>query len=120
MQIFTERDELQAGTGFMLSLGEAVDIFVKRGYRASFIPCEDHFQNSNQTKIFPNDLCIDRVMRIENTSDPADTCILYAISVPKLSEKGLYIEPYGVYHDNLSPELRLKLRETTSEKKEPI
>ena len=111
MATFQNNEELKAGTGFMLSLGEVVDNFVKEGYSSSFIPCENHFENAKHIKILPEELCIDNVVRIENTSDPDDSCILYAISVPKLGEKGLYIEPHGIYHDNLSDNLRNKLCE---------
>jgi hypothetical protein len=41
-------------------------------------------------------------VRFENTSDPNDQSILYAISSPKHGIKGLFLESYGIYTEEVS------------------
>lgn len=104
--IANARDELKAGTGFMLQLREGLERLEKEGYTENLIGAYDHFEcHSGEVKLFPVDFKVDCVMRFENTSDPDDQSILYAISSNDGKTKGAYVESYGLYHDELSPEM---------------
>lgn len=97
------KDMIRAGTGEMYGLREAIDALEKKGYTKSLIPSYDHFTcSSNTIKLYPRDIFFDEVLRFENTSDPDDQAILYAISSLTDDVKGIYIESYGLYHDDLS------------------
>lgn len=100
----------QAGTGFMLSLTDSIHEFEKKGYTENLVPRFDHFESrSGQVKLYPDDLKIDKVLRFENSSDPDDQSIMYAISSGDL--KGLYVDSYGLYHDELSPAILDRLKQ---------
>ncbi len=101
-----DEEELQAGTGFMIQLADIVRDLEKKGYDLSLRPCGDHFQSLQVPPIYPDDFNLDHIRRFENTSDPDDSAILYALSIPKLNRKGLFIEPYGIYHEDMSQSLR--------------
>lgn len=105
------QDELKAGTGFMQSLSEAITHFQAKGYKENIICCVDHFRSQcRKVKVFPSEINVMDVQRFENSSDPDDQSILYVISVPSKNIKGLYIESYGLYHEDQSDELRKALR----------
>lgn len=96
-------DSLKAGTGFMSPLTDWVRKYTEQGYTRNLVPCFDHFEcQSGLFKIYPQDFVVDHIERIDNTSDPDDQAILYALSVPDMNLKGLYIDSYGAYHDDLS------------------
>jgi hypothetical protein len=93
----------EAGTGFPITLAETLLPLQKNGYVDNLIPRYDHFEaRLGQIKIFPEDFVVDQMIRFENTSDPDDTAILFAISSPKHQVKGVYVDSYGLYHDDLS------------------
>lgn len=109
----TERsnDILEAGTGFMVSLSDAIHNLVKQGYTENLTLKVDHFEcGDGKYKIYTQEFEVDKVLRFENTSDPDDQSILYAISVPKHGIKGLYIEAYGIYQDEQSPDMIEKFK----------
>lgn len=88
--------ELKAGTGFMRTLSEEIDFFEKKGYVENLSATFSHFEcRSGRYKIFPFDLVVDKILRFDNSSDPNDQSIMYAISCPRLGIKGIYIEAYG-------------------------
>lgn len=104
--IANSKDELKAGTGFMLELREGIAFFESEGYTENLIALFDHFEcQSGAVKLYPKDFKVDGVMRFENTSDPDDQSILYAISSNDGKIKGAFVESYGLYHDELSPEM---------------
>ena len=106
VMIANAKDELKAGTGFMLQLTEGLTFFESEGYTENLIACFDHFEcQSGAVKLYPSDFKVDGVMRFENTSDPDDQSILYAISSNDGKIKGAYVESYGLYHDELAPEM---------------
>ena len=93
----------QAGTGFMPQLASAIRKLESEGYVENLVPKFDHFEcRSREFSIFPPNITVDRVVRFENTSDPDDQSILYAISDHTQNLKGLYADSYGLYHDELS------------------
>lgn len=109
---FTSLDILEAGTGFMQSLSEMIHNLEALGYVENLGQCGNHFEaRTGKVKLFPEDFVVDKMYRFENTSDPDDTAIIYAISSPKLGVKGVYIESYGIYQDDLSPEMLERLKQ---------
>lgn len=103
-------DIIVAGTGFMIDLATAIRKLEKQGYIENLVPMYNHFEcRSGRYKITPKDFTVDKMVRFENTSDPDDQAILHAISIPRLKLKGLYIDSYGLYHDELSKEMLDKL-----------
>ncbi|MGZ3649804.1 MAG: phosphoribosylpyrophosphate synthetase [Bdellovibrionota bacterium] len=100
----TANNMQQAGTGFMGSSSEAIKELQKRGYTEDFSPKFDHLEaHSGQEKIRPDEFEVDEILRFENTSDPNDQSILYAISCPARGLKGTYLESYGLYQNDYSP-----------------
>ena len=107
----SEEDELEAGTGFMPQMRYGISKFENLGYIENLIAKYDHFEcRSGQVKLFPNEFQVDKFMRFENTSDPDDQSILYAISSNDGKIKGTFIESYGLYHEDLSPEILEKFK----------
>lgn len=106
----TSESILKSGTGDISPLTEKIKNLEAKGYIENLIPRYDHFDCQNGTvKLYPNSFTIDKTIRFENTSDPEDQSILYAISSEEFDLKGIYIESYGLYHDDLSSEFLQKL-----------
>lgn len=102
----TERDMLKAGTGMMMTLVQGIRELRDRGYKDDLVPHYDHFSAcSGKIMIYARDIIVDDILRFENSSDPGDTSILYALSDRAGHIKGLYVDSYGTYHDDLSPEI---------------
>lgn len=111
-------DILKAGTGFMQNLTEAIRKLEEAHYKENLVACYDHFEcQVGKVKIFPEDFVIDKVMRFENTSDPDDQSVLYAITAPQKDIKGIYIESYGTYHESFSEPMLKHLKESILEKR---
>ena len=64
---------------------------------------------SLKIEIRPEDFKVDKIYRFEGMSSTDDNSILYAISSKK-ELKGLLVDAYGVYAENISEEMRKKLR----------
>lgn len=105
----TSLDIMEAGTGFMLSLSDMLHQLEKNGYKENLGARGDHFEYNSGKKLFPRDFVVDRILRFENTSDPDDTAIVYAISSADQAVKGIYVESYGIYQDDLSTEMLKRL-----------
>jgi hypothetical protein len=98
-----QKDIQKAGTGFMLQPIEAMRELESKGYDKNLVLKFDHFEiDSGHEKIYPDEFEIDEFVRFENTSDPNDQSILYAISSPKHGIKGLFLESYGIYTEEVS------------------
>lgn len=107
-----DRDILEAGTGFMMSLYQMVTQLEHNGYSENLGAKGDHFEaRSGKIKLYPKDFVVDKMLRFENTSDPDDQAIIYAISAPQLGVKGVYVDSYGIYQESISPELLRALRQ---------
>jgi hypothetical protein len=106
------KDILEAGTGFMLCLSEAIHDLENQGYTENLTLKVDHFEsNSGENKIYTQDFDVDKVIRFENTSDPDDQAILYAIRSDNKGLKGLYVEGYGINQDEQSKEIIEKFKQ---------
>lgn len=89
--------------GPSLHLAEAIKEFQVKGYKENLTPSYDHFYfGPDKIEIYPHEIFFDEVLRFEDLSDPDDQSILYAISAPGKKIKGLYVESYGLDHDDLS------------------
>tara|TARA_B100000949_G_scaffold128856_1_gene113632 strand:+ start:258 stop:551 length:294 start_codon:yes stop_codon:yes gene_type:complete len=64
---------------------------------------------SLKIEIRPEDFKVDKIYRFEGMSSTDDNSILYAISSKK-ELKGLLVDAYGVYAENISEAMRKKLR----------
>ena len=93
----------------MLQLLDTVKTLQRKGYCGNLVACFDHLC-CDGVDLYPSEIYFDQVIRFENASDPADQAILYAISAPSKKIKGLYIESYGLYHDELSPSILRRLQ----------
>jgi hypothetical protein len=104
--IIRAEDELEAGTGFMLQLAEGIQRLEILGFTENLSIRYDHFEaRSGEVKLYPGDFKIDGMLRFENSSDPDDQSILYAVSSRDGKVKGAHVESYGLYHEELSPEM---------------
>lgn len=93
-----------AGTGDMQCVAEAIKELKAKGYVHNLMLAYDHFKTEDdKIKLYPKDIFFDEVMRFENTSDPDDQSILYAISSTADDVKGICVESYGLYHEDISP-----------------
>jgi hypothetical protein len=109
-------DISKAGTGFMASLSETIRKLENDGYKENLTPCFDHLScRVGEIKLYPEDFVVDKVVRFENSSDPDDQSILYAVSSDTHGVKGLYVESYGLYHESLSKEILDKLSKKKAE-----
>jgi hypothetical protein len=103
---------LKAGTGYMVCLSEIIRELQNEGYTDNLVPAYDHLCcRSGEVRLYPDDLKIEKMVRFENSSDPDDQAILYAITCEAQKIKGLYVDSYGFYHDDLSPEMLKKFKE---------
>ena len=64
---------------------------------------------SLKIEIRPEDFKVDKIYRFEGMSSTDNNSILYAISSKK-ELKGLLVDAYGVYAENISEAMRKKLR----------
>ena len=91
------------------TLSEAINDLINKGYTYDFnlnhkgIKC-----NSLKIKIHPEDFEVDEFYRFEGMSSTDDNSILYAIS-SKNGIKGLLVDVYGMYSENLNEKMIQKL-----------
>ncbi len=91
------------------TLSEAVNDLAKRGYVYNFnIACDAIECRDIALKLSPGEFEITEFYRFEGYSDPGDEEIVYAIESAQ-GVKGVLVNAYGVYADELSDELVQKL-----------
>ncbi len=90
---------------------EAVADLQQRGYTYN-LSLENKCLLCDEREIYlhPRDFEVDEVYRFEGNSDPGDESVVYAISSPKHSFKGILVCAFGAYADLDSPELLNKLQ----------
>lgn len=108
-----------------MSICEALAHFERLGYDKNIVPRFDHFEiRDGKEKLFPRDFVVDDFFRFDNSSDPDDQAIVYAISSPTHRIKGVFMEGYGLYQEEFSKEmidqLKLHYRLKLDSKAEPI
>tara|TARA_R110001592_G_scaffold146479_3_gene370540 strand:+ start:839 stop:1129 length:291 start_codon:yes stop_codon:yes gene_type:complete len=91
------------------TLSEAMN-GLKAEYTYDFNICLGHIEcNSLKLKLHPEDFEVDKMYRFEGMSSTDDNSVLYAIS-SKRGIKGLLVDAYGVYAENISEAMRKKLK----------
>lgn len=92
------------------TLSEAINDLLKRGYTYDFNLDQDCLQcESLKIKINPEDFTVDQSYRFEGMSSTDDNSVLYAISATN-GMKGLLVDAYGVYAENINEAMRKKLK----------
>ena len=96
------------------SLVDALDDLKKRGYEADFETQTDCLYCSNlDLRLYEEEFHVDEVYRFEGDSDPENNSVLYAIS-SSTGVKGVLIDSYGTYAENLSFEMTKKIQQHQS------
>lgn len=92
------------------TLSEAIDGLRKQGYKED-LNLKPHCLECSSSKLeyHPEDFQVDSYYRFEGMSDPDDNSIVYAISSND-GIKGVLVDAYGAYSENLSPAMVLKLK----------
>lgn len=89
---------------------EAISDLNKRGYTVNFnlskeyLACAEHGIN-----LRADEFNIDETYRFEGQTDPGDEMIVYAVSSDSRKAKGVLVNAYGPYADEISSELVAKL-----------
>ncbi len=92
------------------TLSEAINSLQERGYTYDFNLKHEHIEcHSLKLKIHPEDFEVDEVFRFEGMSSTDDNSILYAVHSKK-GVKGVLVDAYGVYAENISEAMRKKLK----------
>jgi hypothetical protein len=82
------------------------------GYTEDFNLLKDCITNAgDRIRLQPEEFVIDKHFRFEGETDPGDEAIVYAISSIKNNVKGILINSYGIYSDEIVDELIIKLKE---------
>ena len=83
------------------TLTEAMAWLQEQGYDADFNVAGHELTIPGTTiPIPPDEFVVDHVFRFEGDTDPADEAVLYGISVPKYSMKGILVDGYGASSDS--------------------
>lgn len=92
------------------TLSEAINNLQQRGYTYDFNLKPECLECASlKIEIQPEDFEVDQTHRFEGMSSTDDNSVLYAIS-SKNGVKGLLVDAYGVYAENISELMRKKLR----------
>jgi hypothetical protein len=92
------------------TLTEAIQALRSEGYTEDFNLKENCLEcREGKFRIFHDEFEIDSFYRFEGMTDPSDQTILYAISSPVHSLKGLLVNAYGIYADPVADEMAKKL-----------
>ncbi|CAM4348490.1 hypothetical protein SAMN06265348_112179 [Pedobacter westerhofensis] len=93
------------------TITEAVADLEMRGYEYDLNLTADGLEcKSLDLFLMPEEFEIDEFYRFEGMTDPDDSAVIYAVSSPVGNLKGVVIDAYGVYAENVSPELLDKLK----------
>lgn len=97
--------------GPMTTLSEILDKLKSEGYTVDFNLKSNYLECAeNSLQVHPEDFVVDRVFRFEGDSNPEDEAIVYAISSEKHGLKGVLVNSYGTYADDITEELVQALR----------
>ncbi|QQS30350.1 MAG: phosphoribosylpyrophosphate synthetase [Sphingobacteriales bacterium] len=90
---------------------EAINSLKLQGYVEDFNLRNNCLECRNgEFQIFHDEFHIDKQFRFEDNTDPDDQAILYAISSEKYQLKGILVNGYGIYSDELTNKMLEKLR----------
>ena len=102
------------------TLSEAMNGLIKLGYTTDFsLLADKECLKCNKTSLHlsPNEFEIDHWYHFDAMSDPGDDMVLFAISSKKGNIKGLVVNGYGTYADNLNSSIIDKLKTHISKRK---
>ncbi len=92
------------------TLTEAITALKTQGYTEDFNLKENCLECiAGRQQLLPQEFVIDKSFRFDVDEDPSDQSVLYAISSEKHSLRGLLVNGYGIYSDDLSNEMLEKL-----------
>ncbi|NEW80103.1 MAG: phosphoribosylpyrophosphate synthetase [Gelidibacter sp.] len=92
------------------TLSEAINDLQLRGYTYDFNLKPECLECASlKIEVHPENFKVDEIYRFEGMSSVDDNSILYAISSIN-GIKGTLVDAYGVYAENISEEMRKKLR----------
>lgn len=89
---------------------EALAGLKSRGFNLDFNLANGVLHSSSENiNLQPEDFTITELYRFEGMSDPGDNSVVYGIESDKYHVKGVFVNGYGVYSDDISEELLKKL-----------
>ena len=89
----------------------AIDALRAEGYTEDFNLQQTYLGcRAGDYQVFHDEFQVDKYFRFEGDTNPDDESVLYAISAPKYSIKGLLVNAYGMYSDPIADELMAKLK----------
>jgi len=94
------------------TVSEAMNDLKKLGYTTDFSLLAHHdciVCRKSSLELSPDDFEIDQMHRFEGDSDPGDEMVVYAISSNKNNVKGIVVNAYGTYADDISSVIVKKL-----------
>jgi hypothetical protein len=92
---------------------QALSELAKRGYTINFNLSGDHLSWIEEgTHLRPGEFNIDEVYRFEGDTDPGDEMVVYAISSGHKGIKGILVNAFGIYSDQISDDLMAKLKQS--------
>jgi len=91
------------------TLVETLEKLRKKGYTEDFNIRFDSLICGNVC-LLPSQFEVDQTFRFEGNTDPSDEAILFAISSLDGKLKGVVVNSYGVYSDDMTDELMEKFK----------
>lgn len=92
---------------------QAVSGLAERGYKVNLNLSSDRLTaDGHAIGLNPNEFNIDEIHRFEGDTDPGDEMVVYAISAESIGMKGVLVNAFGVYSDQISDELMAKLKQS--------
>jgi hypothetical protein len=92
---------------------QAVSELSKRGYTINFNLSAGYLADDGHgANLSADEFNIDEVHRFEGETDPGDEMIVYAISSDAKGIKGVLVNAFGVYSDQISDDLMAKLKQS--------
>lgn len=92
------------------TLSEAMNALKASGYEDDLNLTRDSIEcKSKDIQLKAEEFHVDAVHRFEGMTNPDDSAVMYAISSPK-GIKGLLVDAYGAYSENISTAIAEKLR----------
>jgi len=95
--------------GHYKSLAHALTDLRARGFSKNFgLKKDSIYCFSEKLKLMPGEFEILESYRFEGRTDPYDSAAVYAIESKKYALKGTLVNAYGMFAEELSPELSAK------------
>jgi hypothetical protein len=92
------------------TLSEAISVLKQQGYTEDFNLKENCLECiAGRQELLPHEFNIDKSFRFDVDENPSDQAMLYAISSEMHKLKGVLVNGYGIYSDDVSNEMLEKL-----------